>query len=287
MASSDATPIATPNIGCAEPALPLPEPVVERLTVPRDLLLPPPGDSQNCQVKVKPLDVVPMHLGGLSSGDPQTTLLDCFPSCLAPDSALSAPDNIPNDAELFVTRPVTYADHRLPSGPTSTVSSPDTSEKTDPPSIDSDVHLTPCEGLVYQNVRSQSYEAGIPSLSPTPGALLTPLLSVDDLASSSPLHPEPSSDVFMHSTPPLSSPQIESNLTIFGDLATRDRYAGPTSGDARIDDYPAVTMSSPNFPLHEDDFSVSSSPPYPTTGTKRARYDDSDEVRCQERISRI
>lgn len=283
MASSD----ATPNIGRTEPALPLPEPVVERLTTPRDLLLPSPSDSQNCQVNVKPLDVAPMHLRVPSSGDPQTTLLDCVP-CLAPDSASSAPDNIPNDAELFVTRHVTYADHRLPSGPTSIVSSPDTSEKKGPPSVDSDAHFTPCEGLVYQNVRSQSYEAVTPSLSPTPGALLTPLLSVDDLArSSSPLHPEPSSDVFMHSTPPLSSPQIESNLTIIGDSATRDRYADPTSGDARIDDYPAVTMSSPNFPLHGDDFSVSSSPPYPTTGTKRSRYDDSDEVRCQKRTSRI
>jgi hypothetical protein len=283
MASSD----ATPNIGCTEPALPLPEPVIERLTMSRDLLLPSPGDSQNCQVKVKPLDVAPMHLSGPSSGDPQTTLLDCFPSCLAPDSAPSAPDNIPNDAELFVTRHVTYADHRSPSGSTSTVSS-DASDKADPPSVDSDAHFTPCEGLVYQNVRSQSYEAGTPSLSPTPGALLTPLLSVDALArSSSPLHPEPSSDVFMHSSPPLSSPQIESDLTIIGDSATRDRYAGCTSGDAKIDDYPAMTMSSPNFPLHGDDFSVSSSPPYPTTGTKRARYDDSDEVRCQKRTCRI
>jgi len=275
MACSD----VTPNIGCTEPALPLPGPVVEPVTMSRDLLYPSPGDSQNSQVK--PLDVAPMHLGGASSGDPQTTLpavLDCSP-CSAPEPP-SAPDDIPNDAELTVTRHVTYADHRSPSGSTTTVSSPDASDKTDPPSVDSDAHFAPCEGLLYQNIRSQSYEAGTPSLSPTPGTLLTPLLTVDTLArDSSPSHPEPSSDVFMHSTPPLSSPQMEFNLTAIGASA---RDAGCTGGDAKIDDYPAITMSSPNFPFHGDEFSVSSSPPYPTTGTKR-RYDDSDEVCCQKR----
>jgi hypothetical protein len=280
MASSDATPI----IRCTEPALPLPEPVVERLTMSRNLLPPSPGDLQNSQVK--PFDVAPMHLDGASSGDPQTTpptVLDCSP-CSAPDSAPSVIDDIPNDAELFATRHVTYADHRSPSGSTITVSSPDASDKTDPPSVDSDAHFTPCEGLLFQDIQSQSYEAGTPSLSPTPGALPT-LLTVDTLAmDSSPSHPEPSSDVFMHSSP-LSSPQIESNLTIIGDSA-RDRDTGCTSGDA-IDDYPAITMSSPNFPLHGDEFSVSSSPPYPATGTKRARYDDSDQVRFQKRTCGI
>jgi hypothetical protein len=276
MASSD----TTPNIGCTEPAL-LPEPVVELLTMSRDSLHPFPGDSQNSQVK--PLDVALMHLGGASSGDPQTTLptvLDCSP-CSAPDPAPTVPDDIPNDAELFATRHVTYADHRSPSGSTTTVSSPDASDKMDPPSVDSDAHFTPCEGLLYQNIRSQSYEAGTPSLSPkAPAAHLTPLLTVDTLARDlSPSLLEPSSDVFMHSTPPLSSPQMEPNLTIIGD-SVRDRDAGCTSADANIEDYPAITMSSPNFPLHGDEFSVSSSPPYPTAGTKRVRYDDSDEVRC-------
>jgi hypothetical protein len=79
---------------------------------------------------------------------------------------------------------------------------------------------------------------------------------------------------------------MESNLTIIGDSA-KDGDAGCTSGDAKIDDYLAITMSSPNFPLHGDEFSGSSSPPYPTTGTKRARYDDSDEVRCQKRTCGI
>jgi hypothetical protein len=282
MASSD----ATPNIGCTKPARPLPEPVVERLTMTRDLLPPSPGDSQNSQLK--PLDIVPMYVDGASSGDPQTTLptvLDCSP-CSAPDSAPSVPDDLPNDAELFATRHVTYADHQSPSGSTTTVSSPDASDKTGPLSVDSDAHFTPCEGLLYQNIRSQSCEAGTPSLSPAPGALPS-LLTVDTLArDSSPSHAEPSSDVFMHSTPPLSSPQIESNLTLIGDSA-RDRDAGCTSGDAKIDDYPVITMSSPNFPLHGDEFSVSSSPPYSTTGTKRARYDDSDEVRCQKRTCGI
>ena len=284
MASSD----ATLNIGCTEPALPLPEPVVEHLTMSRDLLPPSLGDSQSPQVK--PLDVAPMQLGGASSGDPQTTLptavFDCSP-CSAPDSAPGAPDDIPNDAELFVTRHVTYADYRSPSGPTTTVSSPDASDKADPPLVDSDAHFTPCEGLLYQSIRSQSYEAKTPSLSPTPCTLHVPLLTVDTLArDSSPSHPEPSSDVSMHSTPPLSSPQMESNFTIIGDSA-RDREASCTSGDSKIDDYPAITMSSPNFPLHGDDFSVSSSPPYPTTCTKRARYDDSDEVRYQKRTCGI
>lgn len=269
-----ASPDATPDSGCTKPALPLPEPVAECLTTSRDILPPSPSDSQNSQLKT--LDVAPMHLGGASSGGPQTTLptvLDYSP-CSAPESAPSAPDDIPNDAEIFVTRHVTYADHRSPSGPMTTASS-DASDKMDPPSVDSDAQFIPCEGLLYQDIQSQSYEAGTPSLSPTPGALLTPLLTVDTLArDSSPLHPEPSSDVFMHSTPPLSSPQ-----TFISDSAG-DRDSGCTSGDAKIDDYPAITMSSPNFPLHGDEFSVSSSPPYPTIGTKRARYDDSDEVRC-------
>src|SRR6266699_70160 len=168
MASSD----ATPNICCTEPAIPLPESVVEPLTMSRDLLHPSPGDSQNSQVK--PLDVAPMHLG--NSGDPQTalsTVLNCSP-CSAPDSPC-APDNIPNDAELFVTRHVTYADHRSPSGRTTPVSSPDAPDKTDPPSADSDAQFTPCEGLLYRDIRSQSYEAGTPSPSPTPGALPPPL----------------------------------------------------------------------------------------------------------------
>ena len=276
---------ATPNIGCTEPALPLPAPVVERLTISRDSLPSPPssGDSQNPQVK--PFGVAPMHLGGASSGDPQTilpTVLDYSP-CSAPDSAPRAPDDIPDDAELFLTHHVTYADHRSPSGPTTFVSSPDASDKMDPPLVDSDTHFTPCEGLLYQNIRSQSYEAGTPSLSPTPGVLLqvTSLLAADTLARiSSPSHLDSSSDDFMRLTPPLSSPPTESNLKITGDSA-RDKDAGCTLGDAKIDDYPAITMSSPNFPLHGNEFSFSSSPPYPTTGTKRARHDDSEEVRVR------
>jgi len=261
--------------------------VAERLIMSRDILPPSsPNDPQNSQVK--PLDIAPMYLGGASSGDPQTTLptvLDCSP-CSAPGSAPSAPGDIPNDAGLLVTCHVAYADRRSPSGPTTTASSPDASDKTDPPSIDSDAHFTPCEGLLYQNIRSQSYEAGTPSLSPTPGALLTPLLTVDTLArDSSPSHPEPSSDVFMHSTPPQSSPQMECNFTIFSDSA-KDRDTS-CSDDGKIDGYPAITMSSPNFPLHGDEFSVSSSPPHATAGTKRARYDDSDEVRCQKRTCDI
>jgi hypothetical protein len=281
MASLD----ATPDIGGTMPALSFPEPVAERPIMSRDILPPSPSDSQNSQVK--PLDVAPMHLG---SGDPQTTLptvLGCSPSS-APDSPPSAPDDIPNDSELFVTRHVTYADHRSPSGPATTASSPNLSEKTDPPSVDSDAHFAPCKGLLYQNIQSQSYEARTPSLSPTPGTLPTPLLTVDTLArDSSPSHPEPSSDVFMHLTPPLSSPQMECNLTVIGDSA-RDRDAGcTTEDDTKIDDYPAMTMSSPNFPLHGGEFLVSSSPPYATAGTKRARYDDSDEVRFQKRTCDI
>jgi hypothetical protein len=284
MTSSD----AIPDIGCIEPALPSPEPVAERLTMSRDILvLPPLSDSQNSQLK--PLDVAPMHLGGASSEDPQTTLPtipDCSP-CSAPELTPSPPDDTPNDGELFVTGHVTYADHRSPSGLMATASSPDASDKTDPPSVDSDAHFTPCEGLLYQNIRSQNYEAGTPSLSPTPGALIAPLLTVDTLArDSSPSHPEPSSDVFMHSTPPLSSPQMECSLTFMSDSAG-DKDAGCTSGDGKIDDYPLITMSSPNFPLHGDEFSVSSSPPYLTIGTKRARYDDSDEVRCQKQACGI
>ncbi len=260
----------------------------------RDLLPPSLGDSQISQVN--PLNVASMDLpcDGASSGGPQTTLLSSVPdcsSCLAPDSALeielSATDNISDDAELFVTCHATHVDHPLSSGPTNAVSSPDASDKSDLPSIDSDSHFTPRDGLIYENIRSQSYGAGTPSLSPTPGTLLTPLLSVDTLARDlSPSHPEPSSDVFMHSTPLPSSPQIESNLAVIKDSA-RDRDASYTGDHTKIDDYPAMTMSSPNLTLHGNEFSFSSSPPYQTTGTKNARYDDSDEVRCQKQTGGI
>ncbi len=216
----------------------------------RDLLPPSLGDSQISQVN--PLNVASMDLpcDGASSGGPQTTLLssvpDCSP-CLAPDSALeielSATDNISDDAELFVTCHATHVDHPLSSGPTNAVSSPDASDKSDPPSIDSDSHFTPRDGLIYENIRSQSYEAGTPSLSPTPGTLLKD--------------------------------------------SARDRDASYTGDHTKIDNYPAMTMSSPNLTLHGDEFSFSSSPPYQTTGTKNARYDDSDEVRCQKQTGGI
>jgi hypothetical protein len=275
-------------------ALSLPKPVVERPAMSRDLLPPSLGDPQISQVT--PLDIASMDspCDGASSGDPHTTLLssvpDCSP-CLAPDSALeielSATDDISDDAELFVTCHATFVNHQLSSGPTHTVSSPDASDKTDPLSVDSDAHFTPRDGLIYENIRSQNCEAGTPSLSPTPGALLPPLLSVDTPArDSSPSHPEPSSDVFMHSTPLPSSPQIGSNLAVIKDSA-RDRDASYTGDHTKIDDYPAMTMSSPTLTLHGDEFSFSPSPPHQTTGTKNARYDDSDEVRCQKRTGGI
>jgi hypothetical protein len=274
-------------MGFTEPAFPLPEP--ERQAISKILLPPPFGSSQSSQENL--LDVAPMDLpcDEASSGDPQATLLPivlgCSP-CLAPDFVLeiesSSPDDISDDA---VTHHVTLTDHRLPSGPTTTVSSPDASHKMDPSLVDSDAHFTPCEDSLYQKVQSHSYEAGTPepALSPT-FAPLTPQLTVDTLAwNSSPSHPEPNSDVFMDSTPPLSSPQVECNVTVIGDPAG-DREADLTSDHAKIDYYPAMTMSSPNFTLHGDESLFLSSPPHQTTGAKRALYDDSDGVRRRNRL---
>jgi hypothetical protein len=280
MTSSD----VTPNIGFTEPVFPLPEP--EHLAMSRPL---PLGNSQSSQENL--FDVAPEDppCDGNISNDPRTALLPVSGSlpCLAPDrdSALEIEPSAPDisDTELFVTRRVTFTDHRSPSGPT-TVSSPGASHKMDLPLVDSDAHFTPREVLLHQNIQSHSYEARTPepALSSTYGALLTPQLTVGTLAwDSSPSCPEPSSDVFMDSTPPLSSPQIECNVTVTGDL-DRNREADLTSDHAKIDYYPAMTMSSPNFTLHGDESLSSPSPPHQMIGAKRALYDDSDEVRCQK-----
>jgi hypothetical protein len=278
----------TPSIGLAEPAFP--EPVVERTRI----SLPPPLDSsQSSQVNL--LDVAPMDFlcGVATSGDLQTilppTILDSS-SCLAPNSAPEietiALDDTSDDTELFLTRHVTYSDNRLPSGPVTSSFFPDASDKVNLPSVDSDDQFTPCEVLLGQNIQSHGYKAGTPepALSSTFSAPLTPLLTADTLArDSSPLLSEPNSDVFMHSSPPLSSPQIECNVTVIGDLAG-DREDNRNGDHARIDCYPAMTMSSPNFTFHEDEYLFSPSPPHQTTAAKRALFDDtSDEVRCQRR----
>ena len=285
MASSD----VTHDMGFTEPASPLPEP--ERQAISKNLSPPPFGSSQSSQENL--LDVAPTKppCDEASSGDPQATLPSIVPGCspcLAPDLVLeiesSSPDDMSDDA---VTHHVTLTDHQLPSGPTTTVSSPDASHKMDLSLVDSDAHFTPYKDSLYQKVQSHSYEAGTPepAMSPTFGALLTPQLAVDTLAwNSSPSHPEPNSDVFMDSTPPLSSPQIECNATAIGDPAG-GRGADPTSGRAKIDYYPAMMMSSPNFTLHGDGSLFLSSPPHQTTGAKRALYDDSDEVRRRNRLA--
>lgn len=283
MASSD----VTPNIGFTEPGLPLPEPV--HLVMSRPL---PLGISQSSQENLFDVSPEDSPCDGDISNDPRTALLPvsgCSPY-LAPDrdSAVeietSAPD-ISDDTELFVTRRVTFTDHRSPSGPTTIVSSPGASHKMGLPLVDSNAHFTPCDSevLLYQNIQSHSYEARTPepALSPTYGVPLTHQLTVGTLAwDSSPSRPDPSSDVFMDSTPPLSSPQIGRNVTVTGDLAG-GRESGLTSDHAKIDYYPAMTMSSPNFTLHGDESLSSPSPPHQMIGAKRALYDDSDEVRRQ------
>ena len=269
----------TPNIDFTEPAVP--EPVVESLTMSRISLPLPLDNSQSSQVNL--LDAAPVDLlcGVARSGDHQTTL----PSS-APEIETSALDDTSDDTELFVARHVTYADHRLPSGPVTTPSSPDASDKMDLPSVDSDDQFTPCEVLLGQNIQSHNYKAGTPepALSPTFSAPLTPLLTADTLArDSSPLLSEPNSDVFMHSSPTLSSPQIEYSVTVIGDRAG-DGEANRNSDHARIDCYPTMTMSSPNFTFHGDESLFSPSPPHQTTAAKRALFNDtSDEVRCQTR----
>lgn len=238
----------------------------------------PSGNSQSSQVNLTDVTPVDLPCDGASSGDPRTALhptaLDC-PPCLADAALETETSGVSDDAELFVTGHVTYSDHRLPSGLMTTVSSPDASDRTDLPSLDSDAHFAPG--------KSHRYEAGTPepALGTTFSTLLSPLLAVDNLATdSSPLHPEPNSDAFMHSTPPLSSPGMECDVAVIGDPAGE---ADCTSDHARIDYYPAMTMSSPNFTLHGDESLFSPSPPHRMPGAKRALYDDSDEVRCQKR----
>lgn len=286
----------TPNIGFTEPAVP--EPVVESLTMSRISLPPPLDNSQSSQVNL--LDVAPVDLlcGVARPGDHQTilppTVLDSasrLAQSSAPEIETSALDDTSDDTELFVTRHVSYADHRLPSGPVTTPTSPDASDKMDLPSVDSADQFTPCEVLLGQNIQSHNYKAGTPepALSPTFSAPLTPLLTADTLArDSSPLLSEPNFDVFMHSSPTLSSPQIEYSVTVIGDRAG-DGEANRNSDHAKIDcyptmSYPIMTMSSPNFTFHGDESLFSPSPPHQTTAAKRALFNDtSDEVRCQTR----
>ncbi|KAH9999381.1 hypothetical protein BJV77DRAFT_1064286 [Russula vinacea] len=124
-----------------------------------------------------------------------------------------------------------------------------------------------------------NYKAGTPepALSPTFSAPLTPLLTADTLArDSSPLLSEPNSDVFMHSSPTLSSPQIEYSVTVIGDRAGNGE-ANRNSDHARIDCYPTITMSSPNFTFHGDESLFSPSPPHQTTAAKRALFNDTSD----------
>src|SRR6266851_5765496 len=272
MVSSD----STYNDGFTDRAVAPPQPIIDRSEVSRMSSPLLSGSAQSSQENHAPMD---FSSGGARSGDSRTALLPvlgCSP-CLATTSALktetenSASNDISDNAELFVTRHVTDPEQKVPLGPTTNSSSPDASV---PPPDDTDTQsntreVFPCD---YTQSLICDLKTPGPTLGQTPAAPLTPGCAVDTLARDSSLSPiVGTSGIFMHLTPPLSSPLTGCNVsTVEVDCS---------SNRAEIDDYPAITMSSPTFGLHEDEPPSSPSPPHRTTSTKRAQRDESDEVR--------
>lgn len=218
------------------------------------------------------LDVTPVHFpcGSTDSGDHQTAplpaVLGCS-SCLETDTIVGTETNDVSDkAELSVARHITYAEHKLPLGPTTAVSPSDASDTTDLCSLDSDPQFTCHEISLCEYSKSRPYRAEAPGLVPGPTlGPLTPLVPVGTL-DSSPSHVGRNHGVSMHLTTPRSS---------------GNREADCMSNHSEINDYPARTMSSPTYIAHGDESSLSSSPPrQTTTRTKPYQYDESDEVRC-------
>ncbi|KAI0003033.1 hypothetical protein BJV74DRAFT_566752 [Russula compacta] len=263
------SPDAIPNVGFAGVALPLPEPEVERPAMSRIPLLLLSGNAKTPPENL--LHVAPVHFpcGSTNFGDHQTAphpaVLGCS-SCLATDTIVETETNdISDNAELSVTRHITYAEHKLPSGPTAMVSPSDAFDTTDLCSLDSDAHSTCHEISLCEYSKSRPYRTETPGPVPGPtlGPPLTPLVPVDTL-DSSPSHVGRSHSVSMHLTTPRSS---------------GDREADCMSNHSEINDYPAPrTMSSPTYIAYGDESPLSSSPPrQTTTRTKRDQYDESDE----------
>jgi hypothetical protein len=252
------------------------------LVVERQVLSPLSSDSapksQQNLVDVAPVDLPPDTSPVDSQTAPLSTILGGSSFFAAVKTETSEPS-----AEPSVTHCIAYPEYKLSSGSTITVSSPDTSDTMGLPLVEPDARLTSSEDLCEY---AHAYDAGAPrpALGPTPGFRRTHLPPVDTLDSSPP-HGGLSSDVSMQLTPPPSSPRTEfSVIVVAGQVGDKD--ADFSSSHSEIDDYSARTMSSPNFILGDDEPSLSSPPPLrKTTGTKRAQYYESDEVRCQKGCS--
>jgi len=266
----------------------LPKPITEHPEASRILSPLSLDHAQNSQGE--PLEIAPVNfsLGEVRSDDPRTalrsTVLDSSP-CLATDSTLeteiSAFNDISDNAELLVTCHVTNTEPKLTLGPTTIVSSLDISVLT---SVDTDAHLNTREVLPCEYIQPQVCDVETPGPFPsqTPGALRTPSCPVKTLAR----HTSSSSDVEspgipMLLTSPVSSPQTDYDVSAIESPAGAGEI-DCSSSNTEISGYPAITMSSPNFGLHEDGPSSSPSPPHQPTGTKRAQCNGSAEVRCQK-----
>lgn len=231
--------------------------------------------------------------GGARSSDPRSvtalppTVLGCSPFLArdpAPESGISASNDISDNAALLVTHHVSYPAQKLTSGPTTVISSPGALEITVLSPVDKDAPLSIREVLPCDHKQSSACDVKTPGpvSSQTSGALLPPLCLMDTLAgNTSPSHVVQTSGIFMGLTPPPSSPPTECNVSVAESLV-RDGEADCLSSPTEIDGYPAMTMSSPNLVFREDE-PPSSPPCHQTMTTKRAQCDDSDEVRCQKR----
>jgi len=279
-----ASPVSAYNDGFTESAVP-PNPIAEHSEASRILSPLSLGHVQNSQEEL--LDIAPVifSFGEVRSDDPWTAqpspVLDSSP-CLAADSNLgiSALSDIYDNAELLVTCRIANTEPKLPLGPTTIISSLDISVLTP---VDTDVHLNTREVLPCENIQPQVYDVETPGPSPsqTPGVLRTPSCLVKTLARHTSSSPDvESSGVSMHLTSPLSSPQTDCDISAIESPAGGE--VDCSSSNTEIGGYPAITMSSPNFCLHEDEPSSSPSPPHQPTGTKRAQCNVNAKVRCQK-----
>ncbi|KAH9963139.1 hypothetical protein BC827DRAFT_145611 [Russula dissimulans] len=256
---------ASPDVGFTGMALPPSEPVVELPAMSNDLSSLHSGNAKSSQENFIHVASVDLSCSGASSGDPLATLPPTvlgYSSCMATaanaetETQADAPNNASDNVDVFLTHHVADPEPKLHplAGPTGAIPSLDSSDSTD-------VHVSSAGSESHLNSREVQPCAHIQPhvcdeetvLDSTLGAL-SPLSLVESLTrSSSPSFPVQISCAFMHLTPPPSSPQTDCNL-------------------------PVRSMSSPSFILHEDESSLSPSPPLHTTkSTKRAQYDESDE----------
>jgi hypothetical protein len=246
------------------------------------------GHTQNSQGE--PLDITPVNFsfGEVRSDDPRTallsTVLDSSPF-LATDSTLetetSAFNDISNNAELLTTCHVTNTVPTLPLAPATIVSSLDVSVLTP---VDTDAHMNTREVLPCEYIQHLVCDAETPGLFPgqTTGALRTSSCPVKTLAGHTSSSPDVESpDISVHLTSPVSSPQTDCDTSAIESMAGGGEI-DYSSSNTEISRYPAITMSSPNFGLHEDEPSSSPSPPHEPTSTKRGQYNGSAEVRFQK-----